>query len=121
MLTDANDPWTIEEARNRAISLLGRFQAYVRDSDDNGQGMMEVLGRILEQTVKPLFLKDGKISHPSLTSASRKKDYEATPFRFTSLADDMSPQPWKTGGIYGIPILSWVVSSLKVRSIKASN
>ncbi|KAK2808034.1 hypothetical protein FQN50_005116 [Emmonsiellopsis sp. PD_5] len=103
--TCKTDPWTTEQAFNKATSILGDYELSLRSSNDGG-ALATLLGEILKIKVKPLF---ARTKTPALTAAGRKNVHPLPQVRFDPSIFDPESKPWKFRDVYVVTVLGWIV------------
>lgn len=104
--TDLTDPWTTQEARDHACSLLEDYAV--------SENLSILLTGILQKRVKPLF---AKTKNPAITQQARKA-IDPLPRAATAHNDlDGEAESWKYRDAYIVTVFQWVLSHLDVRAI----
>lgn len=111
LFTDETDPWTTLDAFNDAHHLLIGCECSCNDNAP--RHARDLIRRLLEQRVKPLF---ARTKNPSITKQGRKA-ISSLPASTDFSETEVEVKPWKFQGIHIITVFRWILAQLDVHSL----
>ncbi|KAF7903657.1 uncharacterized protein EAF01_006706 [Botrytis porri] len=109
--TNANYAWTTPQSQLIAITILGKYESYVKSPEF-------LVNHLLRSFIRLIFSEAP--TPESITASSRKAlPSSAPPRHFDILESSPSKQPWRSNIPYTIPVLQWIVNVIPSDLLRA--